>query len=135
MLLVLCCWPTLLESLQRLELLIYSLAKKYLIMFTHSLKKVLLSGLLVGTLDILAAFVDVYINNGKPLGVLNYIATGAFGKTDFTASNAGAVTGLLFHYIIAFAFTFFSFGCMAKQSCCQKTGSLQELFTDYSSGW
>ena len=34
-------------------------------MFSHPLKKVLLSGLLVGTLDILAAFVDVYVNTGK----------------------------------------------------------------------
>lgn len=70
------------------------------------LQTTVLSGLLVGTLDILSAFADVYINTGKnPLIVLNYIATGAFGKTDFAASNGGALTGLLFHYIIAFAFT------------------------------
>ena len=75
-----------------------------------SLKTILLSGLLVGTLDILSAFADVYINTGKnPLIVLNYIASGAFGKTDFTSGNNGALMGLLFHYIIAFAFTFLFF--------------------------
>ncbi|MGC4104687.1 hypothetical protein [Ferruginibacter sp.] len=71
-----------------------------------SLQTILLSGLLVGTLDILSAFVDVYLSSGKnPLIVLNYIARGAFGKSDFAASDGGAAMGLLFHYIIAFSFT------------------------------
>jgi hypothetical protein len=74
------------------------------------LQTILLAALLVGTLDILSAFVDVYVNTGKnPLIVLNYIATAAIGKTEFTAGNGGAVTGLLLHYIIAFVFTFLFF--------------------------
>ena len=101
-------------------------------MFSHPLKKVLLSGLLVGTLDILAAFVDVYVNNGKPLAVLNYIATGAFGKTEFAASNGGAVMGLLFHYIIAFAFTLFFFWLYGQTKLLSKnwilTGIVYGLF-------
>ena len=97
------------------------------------LKTILLSGLLVGTLDILSAFADVYINTGKnPLLVLNYIATGAFGKTDFAASNSGALMGLLFHYIIAFAFTFLFFWVYNKINLCGKnwivTGVIYGLF-------
>ncbi|MGG9964580.1 hypothetical protein [Ferruginibacter sp. SUN106] len=97
------------------------------------LQTILLAGLLVGTLDILSAFVDVYVNTGKnPLIVLNYIATGAFGKTDFTASNGGAAVGLLFHYIIAFAFTILFFWLYTKSNFPSKnwvlTGIVYGLF-------
>ncbi|GAB2820029.1 hypothetical protein GCM10027043_20800 [Ferruginibacter profundus] len=97
------------------------------------LQTILLAGLLVGTLDILSAFVDVYVNTGKnPLIVLNYIATGAFGKTDFTASSGGAVAGLLFHYGIALAFTFFFFKLYSKINLLSKnwvlTGIVYGIF-------
>jgi len=107
-------------------------------MTTTSFKKIplqtiLLSGLLVGTLDILAAFIDVYIATGKnPVGVLNYIARGVFGKTDFTATDTAALLGLLFHYIIAFAFTFFFFWVYSRVEWMRKnwvlTGILYGIF-------
>ncbi len=67
---------------------------------------VLLSGLLVGTLDILSAFVDFFIATGKsPVIVLKFIASGICGKTAMTGATCMAVIGLLLHYLIAFAFT------------------------------
>jgi hypothetical protein len=72
---------------------------------------VIKAGLIVGTLDILSAFIYVFIKSGNPHipGVLKFIASGIFGKQ---ASSGGAgmmVTGLLLHYLIAFLFTFFFF--------------------------
>jgi uncharacterized membrane protein YagU involved in acid resistance len=66
---------------------------------------------MAGTLDILAAFTSYYITTGKnPLNILNYVASGVFGKTDAYAGGAGmALLGLLFHYLAAFAFTIFFF--------------------------
>lgn len=72
----------------------------------NAVKILLLAGLLVGSLDILAAFTDYYINTGKgPEGVLRYIASGVFDKTAFSGSSTMILWGLLFHYIIAVSFT------------------------------
>ena len=74
------------------------------------MKSIFFAGLLVGTLDILAAFVDYYITTGNgPAGVLRYIASGAFGDDAFTGSNYMVWWGLLFHYLIALALTIFFF--------------------------
>lgn len=71
---------------------------------------ILLSGLLVGTLDILAAFIDVYIATGRgPEGICRYIASGVFGNDAFTGGSAMIIWGLIFHFIIAFSFTIFFF--------------------------
>ncbi len=69
------------------------------------------SGLLVGTLDILSAFVDYYVASGKnPLAILNYIASGILGKGVIaTGGTATMLTGLVLHYLIAFSFTVFFF--------------------------
>ena len=78
-------------------------------------QKILLAGLLVGTLDILSAFVDYYIATGKgPAGVLNYVASGVFGKDALADNGSMWILGLLFHYIIAIAFTFFFFWLYPK---------------------
>ncbi|OQY93968.1 MAG: hypothetical protein B6D37_09535 [Sphingobacteriales bacterium UTBCD1] len=74
---------------------------------TNGVKLILLSGLLVGTLDILAACTDYYIATGKgPEGLLRYIASGVFGQSAFTRSSSMMLWGLLFHFIIAYSFTF-----------------------------
>lgn len=66
----------------------------------------LLAGLLVGSLDILAAFTDYYIATGKgPEGVLRYIASGVFGKEAFTGGSSMIFWGLFFHFVIAYSFT------------------------------
>ena len=71
---------------------------------------ILLSGLLVGTLDIASAFVDVYISTGKnPLIVLPFIASGLLGKPALEGGAGIMLLGLLLHYIIAFTFTIFFF--------------------------
>ncbi len=69
-------------------------------------KTVLLTTLLAGTLDILAAFTNAYLRAGiTPERVLRYVASGIFGSAAFTGSNAMMAWGLLFHFIIAFACT------------------------------
>ena len=71
---------------------------------------VLKAGLIVGTLDILAAFIQVYSKTQKsPIIVLNFIASGVFGKEAFAGGDKMAVFGLLFHYFIAFSFTLLFF--------------------------
>ena len=78
--------------------------------FSSAPKTILLAGLLVGTLDILSAFVDYYIATGKnPLIVLTFIAGGAFGKSAFSGGAGMMIMGLLFHYFIAYSFTLFFF--------------------------
>lgn len=79
------------------------------------IKIILLAGCLVGTLDILSACIDYYIATGKePSGIFRYIASGIFGKAAFTGNSSMIVAGLLFHYIIAFIFTFFFFWLYAR---------------------
>ena len=75
----------------------------------HFWKTILLSGLLVGSLDIIAALVQFYSKTGKdPLIVLKYIASAVFGKSAFS-ENSMAVWGLLLHFLIAFIWTIFFF--------------------------
>lgn len=71
---------------------------------------ILKAGFLVGTLDILAAFADYYLLTGKgPDGVLRFIASGMFGAEAFSGGTAMMVWGLIFHFIIAYAFTILYF--------------------------
>ena len=98
-----------------------------------SFKTILLSGLLVGTLDILSAFADVYISTGKnPLVVLNYIASGAVGKTAFAGGAGIQLLGLLFHFIIAFSFTVLFYWLYSKNKLPSKnwiiTGIIYGIF-------
>lgn len=76
-----------------------------------SLRIILLTILLVGTLDILSAFADFYFSTGKSpfQPVLRYVASGVLGKSAFSASAYSPWLGLLFHYLIAGAFTMFYF--------------------------
>lgn len=69
---------------------------------------ILLSGLLVGSLDLLFAFVDFMGATGKdPAIILKFIASGLLGKPALTGNTGVAVAGLLLHYLIAFSFTSF----------------------------
>lgn len=71
---------------------------------------IFLSGLLVGSLDILAAFGDYYIATGKgPEGVLKYIASGVFGMKAIKGGAGMIFLGLLFHFMIALCFSAFYF--------------------------
>jgi hypothetical protein len=74
-------------------------------------KAVLLTGLFVGTTDIISAFINISNKTGKfPEKMFNYIAGGALGLP--AALNGGtpaAFLGLFFHYFIALSFTLFFF--------------------------
>ena len=63
------------------------------------------AGLIAGALDITAAFVTYVIKTGKnPSAVLNFVASGIFGKAAFTGNPWIPVWGLLFHFLIATIF-------------------------------
>jgi hypothetical protein len=74
-------------------------------------KMVLLTGLFVGTTDLVAAYVSQLIKTGKFADkMLNYIAGGAIGlETSMNGGNWIQLMGLFFHYFIAFSFTLFFF--------------------------
>ena len=73
---------------------------------TSLFKTIAWVGLLAGTLDITFACLQAYIVRGTtPLIVLQYIASGAFGKAAFAGGWLMPLLGLLFHYIIAYSFT------------------------------
>ncbi len=71
-------------------------------------KKLMMAGLIVGTLDILAAFADAWFSfHSTPEKVLNGIAAATIGKEIATGSIQFILLGILIHYFIAFSFTFF----------------------------
>src|SRR5688572_22683402 len=74
-------------------------------------KTVLLTGLFVGTTDLVAAYVSQLIKTGKYADkMLHYIAGGVLGlETSMQGGNWVALLGLFFHFFIAFAYTLFFF--------------------------
>lgn len=78
---------------------------------TKLLKQVLLTGLIAGSLDAIAACIQYVIKTGdNPAKVFRYIASAAFGKEALSKNLYGmAAWGLLFHMLIAFSFTLFFF--------------------------
>ena len=68
------------------------------------------TGLMVGTLDILAAFIQYYLSfHRNPLRVLLFIASGVFGKNAYSGGSMMYFAGALFHYVFAYGFTFLFF--------------------------
>lgn len=64
----------------------------------------------MGTLDILAACLQFFINTNKePSVVFKFIASGVFGTKAFSGGVPMVIAGLIFHYIIALGFTFIFF--------------------------
>lgn len=75
-----------------------------------ALPRVLLATLLVGTLDLGAAFLLAYVRSGTgPEIVCRYIASGILGESAFSTTTKAVVYGVLLHYLIAFLFTAFMF--------------------------
>ncbi len=73
---------------------------------SSAFKTILLAWVIVGSLDILSAFVDYYLKTGKgPAGVLKFIASGVFGKEAFGNDDSMIWIGLLLHFTIALLFT------------------------------
>ncbi|MBA4168445.1 MAG: hypothetical protein H0X41_13040 [Chitinophagaceae bacterium] len=78
--------------------------------------EILRAGVIVGTLDILSAFVYVYIKTRDihVFNVLKFIASGLFASKAFAGGSGMMVTGLLLHYLIAFIFTAFFYWIFPK---------------------
>lgn len=70
-------------------------------------KTVILTGLLGGVLDLVAAYISQWIKTGAfAAGMLKYIAGGALGlETSMKGGNGVALLGLFFHFFIAMSFT------------------------------
>jgi hypothetical protein len=79
-------------------------------------KAVLLTGLFVGTTDILLAFITSYIERGSfPDKMFLYIAGGVLGLDRSMKGGAGtAFLGLFIHYFIAYVFSLFFFWVFPK---------------------
>jgi hypothetical protein len=73
-------------------------------------KAILITGLIAGTLDILAACFSAYISSGtNALIVLQYIGSVFLGKESYTMGLTSAVLGLIMHYVIAYGWTILFF--------------------------
>jgi hypothetical protein len=69
-------------------------------------KQILKTGFIAGLLDITAACLQAYLLRGTtPPTILQYIASGVWGKAAFNGSAAMMAAGLFFHFTIAFACT------------------------------
>nr|WP_067060247.1 hypothetical protein [Mucilaginibacter sp. L294] len=68
---------------------------------------IIISWLIAGTLDALAAI--FILAHGHAEAVFRYIASAVYGKEAFTGGTSMIWTGVVFHYIIAAAFTVFFF--------------------------
>jgi hypothetical protein len=69
---------------------------------------ILLTGLVAGTLDGIAAVVN-YLDKGgkKPEIVFKYIASGVFGSKAFTGGDIMIIWGVFFHFLISYGLTVF----------------------------
>jgi hypothetical protein len=68
------------------------------------------TALLVGILDLAAATLKFYIENGSnPLPVFKFIASGLFGKEGLSGGLLMITWGIVFHFMISFVFTLFLF--------------------------
>jgi hypothetical protein len=96
--------------------------------------KILQAGLIVGTLDILSAFIYYYIKSGKTnfLVIFKFIASGIFGKDAGDGGTGMILAGFILHYAIAFSFTIFFFWLYPKMNVLSKnrivTGIVYGLF-------
>lgn len=71
---------------------------------------VLVTGLLAGTMDGLAACITYYIRTGNHPGpVFKYISSGILGQDAFAGGSSIIVLGVLLHYKIAFTWTILFF--------------------------
>ena len=73
--------------------------------FIQLVRRILITGLIAGALDIAAALINAFIANGtKPARVFQFIASGLFGQEAF-ASDVMVLWGFLFHFCIALSWT------------------------------
>jgi hypothetical protein len=84
--------------------------------------KILQAGLIVGTLDILSAFIYYFIKSGKTnfQVIFKFIASGIFGKAAGDGGTPMILMGFILHYAIAFTFTIFFFWLYPKLNLLSK---------------
>ncbi len=69
-------------------------------------RAVLLTGLIAGTCDAVGATVHYLANGGRtPLRIWTYVASAVFGPAASTGGTPMMLSGLVFHYAIAIAWT------------------------------
>lgn len=67
---------------------------------------ILVSGLVVGTMDLVCAFIQTVLAGRSIIAMLQFIASGVFGPTIITRTfDFAAIAGLVFHYLIALIWT------------------------------
>jgi uncharacterized protein YacL len=89
------------------------------------LSVIILSGLIVGWLDILAAFLQTWLSARiGPVFVLDFIASGLFGRAAFNTGKQMAVYGLIIHFLLAYAFTLFFFAIYPRLKILAKSWPL-----------
>jgi hypothetical protein len=70
------------------------------------IKAILITGFIAGTLDIVAAFVNVYVSSGTgAMIVLQYIASVFLGKESYSMGFNSALLGLIIHFAISYSWT------------------------------
>ncbi|WP_316634984.1 DUF1440 domain-containing protein [uncultured Flavobacterium sp.] len=91
---------------------------------------IFLSGLIAGTLDILAAFFfyALLFQKTTPIKILQSIASGIFKKEAYSGGSQMALYGLLLHYFIAFIFAWFYFTIYPYFSYIKKNTLLSGIF-------
>ncbi|MFZ2905765.1 MAG: hypothetical protein WAZ98_06135 [Cyclobacteriaceae bacterium] len=98
-------------------------------MYKALLKPILLAGLIVGTLDITAAIIQTLIAGGDPMKMLQFIASGVFGREAFEGGTIYSFYGLFFHYCIATGWTILFFLIYPKlKTTLKNTGTIGVVY-------
>jgi hypothetical protein len=93
------------------------------------LKVILLSGLLVGTLDMTAACINAHLSFGlSPDRVFKYIASGILGKSAFSGGIGVAALGVAMHYAVAYSWTTLFFMVYPKTNLIRQNKYLTGTF-------
>ena len=72
----------------------------------HLIRFMFLTGLMIGTLDGMAAVIDFLMTyRGNPLIAFQYIAGGILGARTFSGGLPTAILGIFLHYVIATSWT------------------------------
>jgi hypothetical protein len=76
----------------------------------EALKPLFITGLIVGTIDGLAATILYVVKTGKdPLNVFRFIASGIFDRAAFSGGVLMALGGIAFHYMVSLGWTILFF--------------------------
>ena len=70
---------------------------------SRGLRAIILTGLIVGAMDITSAFIIAWSRGSTAMRLLQFVASGALGGRAFAGGTASAALGLAFHFLIAFS--------------------------------